>query len=95
MNHYRKANVEYMEAALQARIRRQNLPPEEQVQEKLADLQAFVRDLAKTPHGKADLERRVQMFGACTPEDDESPRHYYGRLRQWLDRACEATRALV
>ena len=55
MNDYRKSNFADLEAARQASIRRQNLPPEEQIKEKLADLQKFIQLLAHTPHGKADL----------------------------------------
>ena len=86
MNHYRKSNIDDLEAARQARIRQQNLPPDEQVREKLADLQKFIQQLVHTPHGKADLLRRVQLFGTCDPVPGESQRQFYGKLRRWLER---------
>ena len=92
MKHYRKSNFADLEAARQASIRRQNLPPEEQIKEKLADLQKFIQQLAHTPHGKADLQQRVGMLGECTQEAGESERDFYGKLRRWLERNCEVLR---
>ncbi len=89
MNRYRKSTAEALEAARQARVRRETLPPEAQLEQRLADLQTFVRQLANTPHGRADLARRVQLFGDCAQTPGESRRHYYGKLRDWLDRECE------
>jgi hypothetical protein len=86
MNHYCKPNSEDLSAARQAQIRCGNLPPDEQLALRLVDLQTFVGQLAKTPHGSAELERRIQRFGACTPTVGESQRHFYGKLRRWLDR---------
>ena len=86
MNHYRKSNPDDLEAARQARVRQQNLPPDEQVKEKLADLQKFIQQLAHTPHGKADLLQREQLFGTCNPLPGESQRQFYGKLRRWLER---------
>ena len=86
MNHYRKSNFEDLEAARQSRIRQQNLPPDEQVREKLADLQKFIQQLAHTPHGQADLLQRERMFGTCNPIPGESQRQFYGKLRHWLER---------
>lgn len=89
MQHYRKSNMEDLAAARQARIRQQNLPPTEQIKEKLADLQRFILQLAHTPHGLADLQQRVGMFGECKPVPGESDRDFYGKLRRWLERDCE------
>ena len=89
MNHYRKSNIADLEAARQASLRRQSLPPEEQIKEKLADLQTFIQLLAHTPHGKADLQQRVRMLGECTQDAGESDRDFYGKLRRWLERNCE------
>jgi hypothetical protein len=86
MNPNRKSKTEDLEAALQARIRQMNLPPDEQIREKLLHLQAFVRQLAGTHEGQADLQRRCQLFGDCLPVAGESASHFYGRLRCWLDR---------
>jgi hypothetical protein len=88
MNHYRKSNPEDMAAARLARIRHESLPRDEQLAQRLVDLQAFVCQLARTPHGSAELQLRTQRFGACAPVDGESPRDYYGKLRRWLDREC-------
>jgi len=95
MHHYRKSNVEDLAAALQARIRQENLPPEERIKEKLADLQRFIQQLARTPHGQADLQQRVQMLGECTQDPGESDRDFYGKLRRWLERDCEELRGTV
>ena len=85
MNPTRKSKVEDLEAALQARIRQKNLLPAERIREKLIDLQTFVRQLAQTDEGKADLRRRLDRFGDCKPLPEESDRHFYGKLRRWLD----------
>jgi hypothetical protein len=63
MKHIRKSNPDDLEAARQTRIRQQNLPAEEQIKEKLADLQKFIQQPARTPHGQADLQQRVRMLG--------------------------------
>jgi len=63
-----------------------NLPPEELIKAKLAQLQSFVSQLEKTEYGRADLRARVRAHGACTIESGESDRQFYGRLRKWLDR---------
>jgi hypothetical protein len=95
MHRYRKPNVEDLAAARQARIRQQNLPPTEQIKEKLADLQKFILQLAHTPHGLADLQQRVRMFGECKQVPGESDRDFYGKLRRWLERDCEELRGTV
>lgn len=87
MNPNRKSKAEDLEAALQARVRQMTLPPDEQIREKLLHLQAFVRQLARTHEGQADLRRRTQLFGDCQPAPGESASHFYGRLRCWLDRS--------
>jgi len=86
MNPNRKSKDQDLQAALQSRVRHGNLSPDEQVKEKLAFLQTFMSQLAKTNEGQADLRRRSQLFGDCTPAHGESESHFYGRLRCWLDR---------
>jgi hypothetical protein len=86
MNPNRKSKEEDLEAALQSRVRQGNMPPNEQIKEKLAHLQTFVRQLARTNEGQADLQRRFQLFGDCAPVPGESESQFYGRLRCWLDR---------
>ena len=63
--------------------------PTEQIKEKLADLQRFIQQLAHTPHGQADLQQRVRMFGECMQDACENDRDFYGKLRRWLERDCE------
>jgi hypothetical protein len=92
MKHNRKSNPDDLEAARQASIRQQNLPPEERIKEKLADLQKFIQQLARTPHGQADLQQRVRLLGECTQDPGESDRDFYGKLRRWLERDCEELR---
>ena len=94
MKHIRKPNPDDLEAARQARIRQQNLPPEEQIKEKFADLQKFIQQLARTPHGLADLQQRVCMLGECTQDPGEGDRDFYGKLRRWLERDCEEPRGI-
>lgn len=65
--------------------RYEDLTPKQQVAEKLYQLQAFLVQLGKTPHGKADLARRTKRFGPCTRAEDERAQDFYGRLRAWLD----------
>jgi len=31
------------------------------------------------------LQHRIDRFGDCKPLPDESDRHFYGKLRRWLD----------
>jgi hypothetical protein len=85
MNPTRKTKVEDLEAALQARIRQQDLVPAERFREKLTDLRTFIHQLARTDEGKADLQRRIDRFGDCRPLPEESDRYFYGKLRRWLD----------
>jgi hypothetical protein len=77
---------EYLESARQARARQMNLPPNELIKAKLAQLQSFVSQLEKTEYGRADLRARVRAHGACTIEAGETDRQFYGKLRKWLDR---------
>ena len=56
-----------------------------QAQERLGHLRAFIDQLSQTPTGKADLSRRVLAFGPCERAAGESHRHFYGRLRVWID----------
>ena len=85
MNPTRKTKVDDLETALQARIRQQNLLPNQRFREKLTDLRTFIHQLTRTDEGKAELQRRIDQYGNCTPLPEESDRHYYGKLRCWLD----------
>jgi hypothetical protein len=77
---------EYLESAREARARQLELPPDELIKAKLAQLQSFVSQLEKTEYGRADLRARVRAHGDCTIEAGETDRQFYGRLRKWLDR---------
>jgi hypothetical protein len=90
MNPTRKIKVDDIEAVLQARTRHEQLPVDEQIKEKLEDLQKFIGYLSQTAHGKTDLDLRVDLLGACQRTPNESDREFYGRLRRWLDRDLEA-----
>ena len=85
MNPTRKTKFEDLEIAREARLRQNHLLPAAQITEKLTDLLTFVRQLERTEEGKADLERRAQMFGDCMLDPNENERHFYGKLRHWLD----------
>ena len=82
MKHIRKPNPDDLEAARQ------------EIKEKLADLQKFIQQLARTPHGLADLQQRVCMLGECTQDPGEGDRDFYGKLRRWLERDCEEPRGI-
>ena len=82
----RTTKADNIEIVLQGRIRQGHLTADDLIKEKLADLQAFICHLAQTPNGKVDLQRRVQVLGKCLQVREETDRHFYGRLRLWLDR---------
>ena len=82
----RSTKAENIETVVQGRNRQRDLPADDLIKEKLADLQAFICHLAQTPNGKVDLQRRVQVLGKCLPARGESDRQFYGKLRLWLDR---------
>ncbi len=56
-----------------------------QMQERLHQLQTFIRHLAKTDQGRKDLQQRVSLLGPCQSATGETPAVFYGRLRRWLD----------
>jgi hypothetical protein len=86
MNSTSFKKYEYLESARQARARQMNLPPDELIKEKLAQLKSFIHQLEKTDYGRADLRARVRAHGGCTIEAGETDRQFYGKLRKWLDR---------
>ena len=83
-------NAELQAAALQLRLRRENLPREELAQERLVELEAFIHLLSKTPQGKRELHDRSQYLGECKRRSGETVSHYYGWLRQWLECSLKA-----
>jgi hypothetical protein len=92
MDRSRKASRKRNEATLQHQSRPEALRIEELAEEKLAQLQASINQLKKTPKGKAELQRRVKAFGDCKRLDDETSGRYYDRLRHWLERPVPQTK---
>ena len=62
------------------------LRPAGLLEEKLRQLQSFITQMARTPTGRDELERRVSRFGQCRPIAGESAAQFSGKLREWLDR---------
>jgi hypothetical protein len=93
MDRSRKANREGDEVTLQHKSRNQALLIEELVEEKLAQLQASLAQLQRTPEGMAELERRAKAFGACTRIEGETSTQFYAKLLRWLDRQIPQTKS--
>ena len=87
MNPNRRMQREAVEATLQFRSRQETLSAEDLIEEKLTHLQMFIEHLKCTPHGWAEIERRIKRFGDCKQYDGETSGHFYGKLRHWLDRS--------
>ena len=77
--------VDLQEVGVQ-QSRQAALSPGELIAEKLAQLQLFIDQLARTPEGRAELAERTVRFGSCDRGDGESAKQFHGRLRNWLDR---------
>lgn len=77
--------LEDLAEMIEAQRRFELLSHSDQKRERLAHLQTFVCQLAETPQGRADLERRCRLLGPCSPRNGEDATSYYGRLRHWLD----------
>lgn len=86
MNPTRKMKREDLEKTLQYQNRQDGLLGDELIEEKLSQLQAFIGQLAHTPHGRAELELRTRRFGDCKRVAGETTGQFYGKLRHWLDR---------
>ena len=52
-----------------------------------------IEQLLQTPEGKAELERRMKVFGECKRIEDETPGPFYDKLRRWLEREIPQTRS--
>jgi len=63
-----------------------DLSKEELIERKLVQLEHFVRQLADTSNGRAELDGRRTRFGECVRARGETAAEFYGRLRWWLDR---------
>ncbi len=86
MDASRKASREANETTLQYQSRQETLDIEEQNEEKLRQLLAFVSQLERTPPGATELQRRTKIFGECKRIEDETSGQFHARLRHWLDR---------
>jgi hypothetical protein len=86
MNPNRYSKFEALEELQDFMVRQQTLPKSDLIEQKLIQLETFVRQLAHTPNGRAELQRRQLRYGECKPNPGESSEQYYARLRYWIDR---------
>jgi hypothetical protein len=86
MHPNRDMKREAVEATLQFRSRQETLSAEDLIEEKLTHLRMFIGHLKRTPHGWAEIERRIKRFGDCEQIEGETSGQFYGKLRHWLDR---------
>ena len=93
MDTSRKASREANETTLQYQSPQETLDIEEQSEEKLRTLLAFVSHLEQTPPGAAELHRRTKIFGECKRIEGETSGQFHGRLRHWLDRDMPQTKS--
>jgi hypothetical protein len=89
----REAHRAAQEATLQYRSRQEALLDDEQAEEKLTQLLAFIGSLRRTPEGAAEIRRQVASFGECRRNNGETSAEFYGRLRRWLDRSTPRPRS--
>ena len=82
----RETKQDGLDAMLHYQIQLRGLRPEGLIEEKLTQLQSFLFQMARTPTGREELERRVRRFGHCRQLAGETAGQFYGKLRQWLDR---------
>ena len=93
MDRTRKATREGNEVTLQHRSRNESSAIEALVEEKLAELQAWIEQLKQTPAGLAELQRRVKAFGECQRIEGETSAQFYDKLRRWMDREVLPTKS--
>ena len=89
----RKANREAQEVTLQYKSRHEAMLDDELVEDKLAQLLAFVSQLERTPIGTAEIQRRVKLFGECKRGEGETAAEFYAKLRRWLDRTIPPSKS--
>ena len=94
MNFTRKTKLADLAAMRQNRVWQSQQLPTDQVDAKLSQLQAFIGHLSETPSGRAEIHGRKKRFGECLPITGETQGQFYGRLRHWLDRSIEQSRAI-
>jgi hypothetical protein len=88
----KRTNEDLQIASRHNQMRCETLRPEQLAHERLIQLQTFISQLSKTPHGRNELRCRKKLFGECNPLSGESVGHYYGRLRQWIDGSVAQSR---
>lgn len=93
MDRSRKENREGREKTFQYKSRQEALLDEELIEDKLAQLLAFIGGLEHTPEGKAKLQRRVKLFGECQRSDGETSADFYAKLHHWLHRDIPQTKS--
>ena len=90
-NPTRATKLEDLALMTQEQSRHERLPHRRQIEEKLAQLQTFVGQLAATQQGRLDLEERARVLGPYEADPADDAATAYGKLRNWLDK--DLTRA--
>jgi hypothetical protein len=85
-NPTRATKLEDLAMMNQEHSRHERLPHHRQIEEKLAQLQMFVGQLAATEQGRLDLEERARVLGPFTADPADDAATTYGKLRNWLDK---------
>jgi hypothetical protein len=93
MDRGRKENREGHEITFQYKSRHEALLDEELIEDKLAQLLAFIGELERTPKGTADIQRRVKLFGECKRSEGETAAEFYSKLHHWLHRDMPQTKS--
>ena len=93
MDKSRKANREANEITLQYKSQQEILLEEELAEDNLTQLLVFIGQLAQTPPGATELQRRRKLFGERKRIEGETSGQFYGRLRHWLDRDIPQTKS--
>jgi hypothetical protein len=93
MDPTRKANRENSEVTMDYKSRQEALLDEELSEDKLTQLQVFIRRLDETPAGAAELQRRSKLFGECKRIEGEATGQFYARLGDWLGRDLPQTKS--
>lgn len=93
MDSSRKANRKDNERTLQYKSRQETLLDEELAEDKLKQLLASISQIAQTPLGAAELQRRTKLLGECNRIEGETSGQFCARLRHWLDRDISQTKS--
>jgi hypothetical protein len=93
MDRSRSANRDGHEKTIQYKSQQESRLDQEMIEQKLAQLLAFVGQLERTPVGTAEVQRRVKLFGECQRTDGETSAEFYAKLRRWIDRDIPQTKS--